>query len=89
MAYKLEYAKKFSKDLYKIDINQAKIILKWLDKNLNNCNNPKEVPSYKDLKGNYKGKFRYKIGHYRVICEVNNNELIIIALTAGHRKEIY
>ena len=35
------------------------------------------------------GSWRYRIGDYRLICEINDNELIILALTVGHRREIY
>ena len=36
-----------------------------------------------------KGLWRYRIGDYRMICEIRDDELIILALTVGHRREVY
>jgi mRNA interferase RelE/StbE len=89
MDYKLHYSRKSEKQLSKIDKQQAKLILFWMEKNVNNCKNPKEVVSYKELKGNLEGFFRYRIGSYRVICEMDKDELVVIAISIAHRKEIY
>lgn len=43
----------------------------------------------KGLKGNKAGLWRYRIGNYRLICEIIDNKLIILVLTVGHRREIY
>ena len=43
----------------------------------------------KSLKGNKAGLWRYRIGNYRLICEIIDNKLIILVLTVGHRWEIY
>ena len=43
----------------------------------------------KALKGEYKGKFRLRINQYRVIFQVKDEELIIIVVRVGHRKEVY
>jgi len=43
----------------------------------------------KALKGEYKGKFRLRIKEYRVIFQVKDEELIIIVVRIGHRKDIY
>lgn len=43
----------------------------------------------KALKGEYKGKFRLRINQYRVVFQVRDEELIIIVVRVGHRKEVY
>jgi mRNA interferase RelE/StbE len=43
----------------------------------------------KALSGDLKGYWRYRIGDYRVICELKDQDLIILALALGHRREIY
>ncbi len=43
----------------------------------------------KALKGEYKGKFRLRINQYRVVFQVKDEELIIIVVRVGHRKEVY
>jgi mRNA interferase RelE/StbE len=35
------------------------------------------------------GLWRYRIGDYRVICEIQDQQLVVLALAVGHRREIY
>jgi mRNA interferase RelE/StbE len=41
------------------------------------------------LVGDQKGRWRYRIGDYRVLCELRDSELLVIVIAVGHRKEIY
>lgn len=43
----------------------------------------------KALKGNLTGQWRYRIGDYRIIAEIYNDELVIMIINVGHRCEIY
>jgi len=43
----------------------------------------------KTLKGELSGLRRVRAGNYRVVYEINENQLIILVLRAAHRKEIY
>jgi mRNA interferase RelE/StbE len=43
----------------------------------------------KSLTGDLAGYWRYRIGDYRVLVEVRDNDLVIIAITLGHRSGIY
>ncbi|MDP1674166.1 MAG: type II toxin-antitoxin system RelE/ParE family toxin [Burkholderiales bacterium] len=33
--------------------------------------------------------WRYRIGDFRVICEIQDQRLVVYALSIGHRREIY
>jgi mRNA interferase RelE/StbE len=35
------------------------------------------------------GKWRYRVGDYRVLCEIRDSELIVLAIEVGHRRDIY
>ena len=85
--YTLIYSKTVLKDLKKVDKQLQKNIYSWIDKNLQNCINPREKG--KALSYNRVGQWRYRIGNYRLICEIKDKELIILALEFGHRKNIY
>lgn len=87
MKYQVLYTKKAIKQLSKIDVNQRNIILAWIEKNLVGIDNPKIHG--KALKGNLRNYWRYKIGDYRIITEINNDEIKIIVVGIGHRKDIY
>ncbi|MDR1265776.1 MAG: type II toxin-antitoxin system RelE/ParE family toxin [Propionibacteriaceae bacterium] len=43
----------------------------------------------KALVGAPRGRWRYRVGDYRVIVDLLDNELVILALTAGHRSGVY
>ncbi|MGU5559680.1 type II toxin-antitoxin system RelE family toxin, partial [Aeromonas caviae] len=41
------------------------------------------------LTGNWRTYWRYRVGDYRVVCEIRDNELVIVAVLIGHRSEVY
>ena len=63
------------------------MVFTWIEKNLEGCENPRAHG--KALTANLKGKWRYRIGDYRLLCHIEDDNLIILALTIGHRREIY
>ncbi|MCL2826319.1 MAG: type II toxin-antitoxin system RelE/ParE family toxin [Eggerthellaceae bacterium] len=87
MTYRLRYSKKASKQLDKLDARQSKIISLWLLSNIDGCDDPRAYGSA--LTADHKGKWRYRVGNYRVLVETQDSELIVLALEIGHRKEIY
>lgn len=42
-----------------------------------------------ELVGNREGYWRYRVGAYRVICELRDGELIVVIVAVAHRKEVY
>ncbi len=87
MTYKLETTDKFDKEFSKLNKYTMKMIKSWVTKNLVGCENPRVHG--KALTANRKGQWRYRIGDYRLICEIQDDKLIILALTVGHRREVY
>ncbi len=43
----------------------------------------------KALQGNLSGYWRYRVGDYRVICQIHDAKLIILVIDLGHRKDVY
>ena len=87
MKYKVVYDKKAIKSLSKIDQGQKVIILAWIEKNLVDTNDPKKHG--KALRGNLKEYWRYRIGDYRILVDINDDQIQIIIFNVGHRKDIY
>ncbi|MFO7887609.1 MAG: type II toxin-antitoxin system RelE/ParE family toxin [Eubacteriales bacterium] len=87
MKYQVFYDKKAIRSLSKIDKNQQKMIYAWIEKNLVGTDNPKKYG--KALKGNLKEYWRYRVGNYRILANINNAEIRIIIINVGHRKDIY
>lgn len=80
-------APRFDKEFKKLDKYTMKMIKSWINKNLIGCENP--CLHGKELTANRKGQWRYRIGDYRLICSIEENELVILALSVGHRRDIY
>lgn len=87
MNYNLVLSDDAKKQLKKMDKYVSLFLLKEMQKTLHNIENPRYIG--KALTGNKKGLWRYRIGNYRVICDINDRNLIILALEIGHRKSIY
>lgn len=87
MSYKVEFTEKSKKQLKKMDRATAALIIGWLEKNIQGCDNPR-IPG-KSLSANRSGQWRYRIGDYRVITEIEDNKLIVLVITIGHRRDIY
>ena len=87
MRYSIDYTPKALRSLKKLDKSTRKLILSWIEKNLIDCDNPRQHG--KALVANHSGKWRYRIGDYRLICEIDDGKVIILVLEIGHRKEIY
>ena len=87
MKYRIETTPKFEKEFKKLDKYTMRMIKSWILKNLVDCENPRNFG--KGLTSNRSGQWRYRIGDYRLICKINDNELIILALSIGHRRDVY
>lgn len=71
----------------KLDRSTQRRILDYLHDRLEGCKNPRHFGE--PLKGNKSGLWRYRIGDYRVICEIKDRELQVLVLAIGHRREVY
>lgn len=85
--YKVELTNKAKKQLSKMDKTTAKFITSWLRKNLENCQNPRQYG--KSLTGNRSGEWRYRVGDYRIVADIQDDRIVILVLEVGHRREIY
>lgn len=63
------------------------MIVSWIEKKLVNSNNPRQCG--KLLKGTLKDYWRYRVGRYRILVDINKEEIKIIIFNVGHRKNIY
>ena len=87
MKYDVEYSKTAVDTIKKIDSSTSKIIRNWIEKNLINTENPRIKG--KALTGDLKGLWRYRVGDYRILAEIQDNKIVILILDIGHRSKIY
>lgn len=87
MRYKVEYTEKAVKALRKLDRSVLIMIKAWIDKNLDGCEDPRIHG--KGLSGNRSHQWRYRVGDYRLLADIQDDKLIIVMVEIGHRREIY
>ncbi|MBD2134488.1 type II toxin-antitoxin system RelE/ParE family toxin [Sphaerospermopsis sp. FACHB-1094] len=51
--------------------------------------NPRNHPNIKSLKGELSGYYRYRVGDYRVIYEINNDLKLVTIIFIAHRSKVY
>ena len=87
MKYQVEYTEQAIKELKKLDGFTKRMIKAWIDKNLVNCENPRLHG--KALSANRVGQWRYRIGDYRILADIQDEKIVILVLAVGHRSKIY
>jgi len=87
MKYSVEYSDEARKDLKKIDRQQSQIIVAWIEKNLVDCEDPRLHG--KPLRYDRKGEWRYQVGSYRIIADIQDGIVTIEIINIGHRKGVY
>lgn len=85
--YTVRYEKGAQKALKKMDKHQARLILSWISKHLEGTDSPRIHG--KGLVGNKSGQWRYRIGDYRLIANIDDETITILVLEIGHRKDVY
>lgn len=87
MAWTVEVSDFAEKQLRKLDRPVQQRLIDWLDDRIEGCKNPRHFGE--PLRGDMAGLWRYRVGDYRIICEIREQRLIVHALAIGHRREVY
>ncbi len=87
MNYTIEYTAQAVKQLKKMDRHVRKFILSWIQKNLVDCTDPRQHG--KGLTSNRSGQWRYRVGDYRILANIEDDRVVILILSIAHRSEVY
>lgn len=87
MTFRVVFIESARKELKKLDKYTQKIILLWLQKNLDGCTDPRIHG--KALTANKVGQWRYRVGDYRILASIEDDKLVILVIAVGHRREVY
>jgi mRNA interferase RelE/StbE len=87
LAWKIEYAETPKKQLRKLDKSAARRIVDFMDERIAPLDDPRELG--KALKGSLGDLWRYRVGDYRVLCDIQDGVLTVLVLQIGNRREIY
>ncbi len=83
--WEINFEPKAKKHLARIDKKAQQRILNYL--HTIRFQDPKLFG--KPLTANKKGLWRYRVGDYRILCHIKQNQLLILVIHVGHRKDVY
>lgn len=88
MTWKIELDAGARKELEKLDKPEARRIAGFLMKRVALLDDPRSIGQA--LKGSELGKFwKYRVGDYRIICDIQDKRLVVLVLRIGNRREVY
>ena len=87
MAWTIDYTQSAKNNLKKLDKSVARRILAFMDNRVAKHEDPRTLG--KSLTGSLGILWRYRIGDYRIICEIQHSAVRILVVRIGHRSEVY
>lgn len=87
MAWIIDYTDTAKEQLRKLDKPIARRIVDFMDERISVSDNPRQ--SGKALTGPLGGLWRYRVGDYRVICDIQDGALRVLVVEVGNRGNIY
>ena len=87
MAWRIEITRTAEKQIKKLDRVAQTSLLRFLRERIQDADNPRQLG--KPLHGDKGGLWRYRIGDYRLICDIQDEKITVLVLRVGHRKDVY
>ena len=87
MVWTVEFLASAKKSLKKLDRPWQKAILDYLEDEIAMLDDPRSRGNA--LTGDKRGLWRYRVGDYRFICDIEDSRLTILAVAISHRREVY
>lgn len=87
MIWKIEFDAKAKKELLRLDKQIQRRIMNLLEDRVLKKRNPRSTGSA--LQNILSGLWRYRVGDYRIICKIEDKNLIVLVISVGHRKDVY
>jgi mRNA interferase RelE/StbE len=87
LAWTVDYTETARKQLRKLDKQVARRILDFLDERVAAAEEPRSTG--KALTGPLGSFWRYRVGEYRIICDIQDGQLRVLVVQIGNRREVY
>jgi len=85
LSWAIEITKSAKKDLARIDKKDAQRLVKFLRERV--ASDPVSIG--KALTAEFSGLWRYRVGQYRIVCEIQNSTKVVLVLRIAHCKDVY
>jgi mRNA interferase RelE/StbE len=87
LAWTIDYADTARRSLRKLDRQTAKRIADFLDRRIALSENPRQIGDA--LAGKLTGYWKYRVGDYRIICDIQDQRVTVLVLEIGNRRDVY
>jgi mRNA interferase RelE/StbE len=87
LAWTLRISETARRQLKKLDRSTAQTLLRYLNRLVLETEDPRQRG--KGLTANLTGLWHYRVGDYRVICNIQDGELVVLVLQVAHRSQAY
>jgi mRNA interferase RelE/StbE len=87
LVWTIDYTDTARRALRKMDRHSARQIVEYLTDRIGAADDPHDFG--KSLKGPLGDYWRYRVGDYRIICEIHENAVRVLVVDIGHRREVY
>ena len=87
MLWKVEFEREAEKELDRIDRQHAKRILRYLFERIESPDDPRRFGEA--LKQNFSNFWKYRVGNYRIICDIQDETVTVLVVRVGHRRKVY
>lgn len=85
--WRIEYNDQAERAILALEKPARSRILKFMRERVASLEDP--ASKAKALKGHLRGLYRFRVGDYRVICDIQRDRVVVLVLDAGHRKDVY
>jgi mRNA interferase RelE/StbE len=87
LAWTVSITPEAQRQLQRLDRPVTERIGKFIDQRLVGIEKPQSIGHA--LTGDHRGRWTYRVGDYRLICEFRNEELVVVVVKIGHRRSVY
>lgn len=87
MAWEIRLSDEAKRQIKRLDKTIANRILDYLDYRIAPSNQPRQHGIA--MQGRFRGYWRYRVGDYRIICDIQDEVVTVLVLVIGHRKDVY
>jgi len=85
--WRVEISRTAEKQIQKLNRTAQESVVRFLRERVQAADNPRQFG--KPLHGDKGGLWRYRVGDYRLICDIQDERITVLVLRVGHRKDVY
>lgn len=87
MSWDYRISERAIKQLRKLGPQASRRVVAFLDERIQGSKDPR--PLGKALRGDLGEFWRYRVADYRILCQINDEELVVLVVKVGHRSDVY